>query len=126
MCQKELEADLSASKSDFLRAVADLSSVKEEKTRLEARICILESREKHELGKEQKRDGKEKEELKVAEPQRPVVAAAKFTAPEPLKGKPDSKRNLRRSSRSHSTCNKSYPVVVQQYIQEKSILYPFL
>ena len=122
MCQKELEADLSASKSDFLRAVADLSSVKEEKTRLEARICILEARDKHELGKEQK----EKEELKVAEPPRPVVAAAKFTAPEPLKGKPDSKRNLRRSSRSHSTCNKSYPVVVQQYIQEKSILYPFL
>ena len=122
MCQKELEADLSASKSDFLRAVADLSTVKEEKTRLEARICILESRDKHELGKEQK----EKEELKVAEPPRPVVAAAKFTAPEPLKGKPDSKRNLRRSSRSHSTCNKSYPVVVQQYIQEKSILYPFL
>ena len=119
MCQKELEADLSASKSDFLRAVADLSTVKEEKTRLEARICILESRDKHELGKEQK----EKEELKVAEPPRPVVAAAKFTAPEPLQGKPDSKRNLRRSSRLHSICNKSYPVVVvQQRIQVKSIV----
>merc|ERR1740129_1416845 len=54
LCQKELEVDLSASKSDFLRAVADLSSVKEEKTRMEARICILvASRDKHELGKEQ-------------------------------------------------------------------------
>ena len=126
MCQKELEADLSASKSDFLRAVADLSSVKEEKTRSEARICILEaSRKKHELGKEQK---EKKEELKVAEPPRPVVAPAKFTAPEPLKGKPDSKRNLRRSSRSNSTHhNKSFPVVmVQQRIQVKSIVYPFL
>ena len=107
MCQKELEADLSASKSDFLRAVADLSSVKEEKTRLEARICILEaSKDKHELGKEQKKE--KKEELKVAEPPRPVVAAAKFTAPEPLKGKPDSKRNLRRSSRSNSTLAKNH------------------
>merc|ERR1719397_1116303 len=92
LCQKELEADLSASKSDFLRAVADLSSVKEEKTRLEARICILESRDKHE-GKEQK---EKEEKLGVAEPPRPVVAAAKFTAPEPLQGKLDSKRNLRR------------------------------
>ena len=53
MCQKELEADLSASKSDFLRAVADLSSVKEEKTKLEARICILEARD------ERKQEGKE-------------------------------------------------------------------
>ena len=105
MCQKELEADLSASKSDFLRAVADLSSVKDEKTRLEARICILESRDKHQ-GKEQKKDGKEKEELNVAEPSRPVVAPAKFTAPEPLKEKASSKGNLRRSSRLHSTCNK--------------------
>jgi len=101
LCQKELEADLSSSKSDFLRAVADLSSVKEEKTRLEARICILESRDKHQ-GKDQKRDGKEKEELNVAEPSRPVVAPAKFTAPEPLKGKASSKGNLRRSSRSAS------------------------
>ena len=113
MCQKELEADLSASKSDFLRAVADLSSVKEEKTRLEARICILESRDKH-----QKRDGKEKEELKVAEPSRPVVAPAKFTAPEPLKEKPSSKGNLRRSSRLQSSCNKLYPTVVQLYKSE--------
>ena len=82
-----------------------LSSVKEEKTRLEARICILESGDKQQ-GKEQKKDGKEKEELNVAEPSRPVVAPAKFTAPEPLKEKPSSKGNLRRSSRLHSTCNK--------------------
>ena len=117
MCQTELEADLSASKSDFLRAVAELSSVKDERTKLEARICSLQSRGKDEE-KEQKRGGTEKEELNVAEAPRPVVAAAKFTAPEPLKGKPDSKRNLRRSSRSHSTCNKSFPVVVvQQCIQ---------
>ena len=115
MCQKELEADLSASKSDFLRVVADLSSVKDEKTRLEARICILESRDKDEE-KEQKRGGKEKEELNVAEPPRPVVAAAKFTAPEPLK--PSSKRNLRRSSRLHSTCNKLCSIVVQLYRSE--------
>jgi len=99
LCQTELEADLSASKSDFLRAVAELSSVKDEKTRLEARICRLESRDKDEE-KEQKRGGTEKEELNVAEAPRPVVAAAKFTAPEPLK--PSSKRNLRRSSRSAS------------------------
>ena len=45
LCQKELEADLCTSKSDFLRAVADLNSIKEEKTKLEAKICILESRD---------------------------------------------------------------------------------
>ena len=99
LCQKELEADLSASKSDFLRAVADLSSVKEEKIKLEARICILEARdERKQEGKELNRVGGE-EELKAAEPPRPVVAPAKFTAPEPLNGKPSSKGNLRRSSR---------------------------
>ena len=114
MCQKELEADLSASKSDFLRVVADLSSVKDQKTRLEARICILESRDKDEE-KEQKRGGKEKEELNVAEAPRPVVAAAKFTAPEPLK--PSSKRNLRRSSRLNSTCNKLYFFAVKTFLK---------
>ena len=93
LCQKELEADLCTSKSDFLRAVADLNSIKEEKIKLEAKICILESRDLSK-GKEQDRDGKEK-----IEAPRPVVAPAKFTAPEPVREKPASKRNLRRSSR---------------------------
>ena len=116
LCQKELEADLSASKSDFLRAVADLSSVKEEKTRLEARVCILESRDKDEEKEQKRGGGKEKEELNVAEAPRQVVAPAKFTAPEPLK--PSSKRNLRRSSRLHNTCNKLCSIVVQLYRSE--------
>merc|ERR1719429_86893 len=96
LCQKELEADLCTSKSDFLRAVADFNSIKEEKTKLKAKICILESRDLSK-GKKQDRDGKEK-----IEAPRPVVAPAKFTAPEPVREKPASKRNLRRSSRSAS------------------------
>ena len=54
MCQKELEADLCTSKSDFLRAVADLNSIKEEKIRdnlrrVAGQDCCLQRKQNIEL-----------------------------------------------------------------------------
>lgn len=109
MCVTELEAALSTSKTDFLKAVAEVSNIMEEKTKLEAKICIIETKSLDKKEKEKmpakkvvsiSKDEKAYEKKEAVEAPKPVVAAAKFTAPAPVK--PAPKENLRRSSRSAS------------------------
>jgi hypothetical protein len=80
--------------------VAEVSTIMEEKNKLEAKLCVLES------GK-----GKATKSVRISEPAkadgppapRPLVAAAKFTAPPlPAEERSSTGRNLRRSSRSAS------------------------
>ena len=81
----------------------------EEKTKLEAKICIIETKSLDKKEKEKmpakkvvsiSKDEKAYEKKEAVEAPKPVVAAAKFTAPAPVK--PAPKENLRRSSRSAS------------------------
>ena len=81
----------------------------EEKTKLEAKICTLETKGVDKKEKDKMPAKKDVSESKdetahgkkeAVEAAKPVVAAAKFTAPAPVK--PAPRENLRRSSRSAS------------------------
>ena len=102
LCLEQLEKELNESKKDFLKAVVEVSSVMEEKTKLEAKICVLE------IGnvKPEKNVEEEVEHIKCVErkkdeekEKKPLVAAPRFTAPAAPVEKSSSGRNLRRSSR---------------------------
>lgn len=117
LCVTELEDQLNGSKTDFLKvmeimhlflkrkvidifnqAVAEVSTITDEKNKLEAKICFLEKDK--ETVKQSDADNWTDNIQQQTKSTKSLVAPAKFTAPvAPAEGRSSSGRSLRRSSR---------------------------